>query len=80
MAVVIRLARHGKKKTPFYRIVATESTSPRDGRYLEVLGNFDPKQPDAKGLVKKDRVEYWISKGAKPSLQASQIIKRSIEA
>lgn len=77
MAVVIRLARHGAKKKPFYRLVAADKDFPRDARYLEVLGTYDPKNSEGKGNLKKERIEYWISKGAKPTATVAQIMKRS---
>ncbi len=77
MAVVIRMSRHGAKKKPFYRIVAADENYPRDGRYLEILGTYNPKQPDAKGTLKTERINYWVSKGATPSSAVSQIIKRT---
>ncbi len=67
MAVKIRLARHGAKKRPFYRIVVADSESPRDGRFLENLGTYDPKQSAAKLTVKPERVRYWMEKGATPT-------------
>ena len=67
MAVKIRLARHGAKKKPFYRIVVADSESPRDGRFLESLGTYDPKQSAAKLTVKPERVRYWMEKGATPT-------------
>ena len=77
MAVVIRLSRHGMKKKAFYRVVAADEDFPRDGRYLEVLGTYDPKHPKATGNFKTDRINFWMSKGAKPSTTVSQILKRS---
>ena len=76
MAVVIRLTRRGTKKKAFYRVVAADENFPRDGRYLEVLGTYDPKNPSAKGILKKDRIGYWVSKGARTSSAVSQILKR----
>jgi small subunit ribosomal protein S16 len=67
MAVKIRLARHGAKKKPFYRIVVTNSESPRDGRYLENVGTYDPKETTARVTLKTERVQYWLAKGAKPT-------------
>lgn len=78
MAVVIRMSRHGTKKKPFYRVVVTDKRNPRDGKYLEVLGTYDPKNKAGQGLFKKERVEYWMSKGAKPSTLVNQVIKRSL--
>lgn len=77
MAVVIRMSRHGGKKKPFYRIVAADKDFPRDGRYLEILGTYNPKSPGRKGVLKKERIDYWVSKGAKASNAVAQIIKRS---
>lgn len=77
MAVVIRLSRWGTNKKPYYRVVAADEDFPRDGRYLEVLGTYNPKNADKKGLLKKDRIEYWVSKGARPSKAVVHIIRRS---
>ncbi|MBX7147914.1 30S ribosomal protein S16 [bacterium] len=77
MAVVLRLSRHGTKKKPFYRLVAADKEYPRDGRYLEILGTYNPKQPDAKGDFKKDRIEHWVKQGAVPSQTVKQILARS---
>ena len=77
MAVSIRLARHGAKKKPFYRIVATPSRSPRDGRFLEVLGTYDPRNK-AKGLdLNVEGLENWLSKGAEPSDAVLKLLKRA---
>ena len=75
MAVRIRLARHGAKKRPFYRIVATDRENPRDGRFLEKLGTYDPKYDPAKVTVKTERVQYWIDKGATPSHTVKSLLK-----
>ena len=74
MAVVIRFARHGTKGKPFYRIVAADKQYPRDGRYLEVLGTFNPKSEEAK--LNSERVKYWIDNGAKPSPAVKTLIAR----
>jgi small subunit ribosomal protein S16 len=74
MAVKIRLARMGAKKKPFYRIVISDSESPRDGRFLEIVGNYDPGKDPAEVNVKEDRLLEWISKGAKPTLTVSQLL------
>jgi len=76
MAVKIRLARHGAKKRPFYRIVAADSESPRDGRFLERLGTYNPLQDPAQVVLDKDRINYWISQGATPSDTVKSILKR----
>ncbi len=70
MAMKIRLARGGSKKRPFYRIVAADSRMPRDGRFLEKLGTYNPLLPkDSEDRVKMDmeRVQHWLSKGAQPT-------------
>lgn len=76
MAVKIRLARHGAKKSPFYRIVVADSESPRDGRYLENVGTYDPLIDPAKVILKSDRVKYWIEQGAKPSDTVRSLLKK----
>jgi small subunit ribosomal protein S16 len=76
MAVKIRLARHGAKKSPFYRIVVADSESPRDGRYLENVGTYDPLINPAKVILKSDRVKYWIEQGAKPSDTVRSLLKK----
>ena len=64
MSVKIRLARHGAKKRPFYRIVVADSKSPRDGRFLENVGTYNPLLDPAKVVLKQDRIKYWIDQGA----------------
>jgi len=76
MAVKIRLARMGAKKKPFYRIVISDSESPRDGRFLEIVGNYDPGKDPAEVTVKENRLLEWISKGAKPTLTVSQLLQK----
>lgn len=75
MAVALRLTRMGAKKKPFYRLVAADSRCPRDGRYIEKLGHYDPANKDL--IIKLDRVDYWISVGARPSDTVSQLIKKA---
>jgi small subunit ribosomal protein S16 len=65
--LAIRLTRKGKKKKPFYRIVVTEKTRPRDGRFVEIVGTYDPLVSPADVRLKEDRVKYWLSVGAQPS-------------
>ena len=77
MALKIRLARGGSKKHPFYRIVVAEASSPRDGRFVERLGSYDPMVPkDHKNRValKNERITYWMSKGAKPTIRVARIL------
>ena len=64
MSVKIRLARHGAKKRPFYRIVVADSKSPRDGRFLEYVGTYNPVLDPAEVVLKQERIKYWIDQGA----------------
>lgn len=75
MAVSIRLRRGGKKKKPFYRIVAADSRSPRDGRFIEILGYYNPIREEEFD-VKTDRVIYWLGVGANPSDSVRTLLKR----
>ena len=78
MAMKIRLARGGSKKRPFYRIVAADSRMPRDGRFIEKLGTYNPLLPkDSEERVKMDveRVQYWISKGAQPTDRIARMLE-----
>jgi small subunit ribosomal protein S16 len=76
MSVKIRLARHGAKKRPYYRIVVADSESPRDGRYLEAIGSYNPLQDPAEVTLKTERVKYWIEQGALPSDTVKSILKK----
>ena len=75
--VRLRLTRKGRKKRPFYRIVAADSRSPRDGRNLEVLGHFDPLVEEGGLKVDLSRVDYWLGVGASPSDTVSNLIARA---
>lgn len=77
MAAIIRLARHGTKKRPFYRIVAASKEKPRDGRFLEQLGHYDPTREPADIKVHMDKLEAWIRKGARPSPTVLRLMKRA---
>ena len=76
MAVTIRLTRAGSKKVPFYRVVAADRRSPRDGRFIEQLGVYDPLRDPVEFRVKGERVEYWIKNGAVPSPTVGQLLRR----
>ncbi len=76
MSVVLRLKKFGAKKNPFYRIVAMTKSTKRDGRALEELGHYDPKKGKDKVTLDRERVEYWLKNGAKPSATVDSIIKR----
>ncbi|WP_299370987.1 30S ribosomal protein S16 [uncultured Tateyamaria sp.] len=78
MAMKIRLARGGSKKRPFYRIVAADSRMPRDGRYIEKLGTYNPLLPkDSEERVKMnmERVQYWLGEGAQPTDRISRMLE-----
>ena len=77
MSVKIRLARHGAKKRPFYRIVAASSQSPRDGRFLEILGTYDPLTDPATIDVKVERAQDWLGKGAIPSDTVRSLLQKA---
>lgn len=74
MAVHIRLRRMGKKKRPFYRIVAADSRRSRDGRFLEVLGTYNPIERPAVVAVKEERLTHWLNEGAEPSDTVSSLL------
>jgi small subunit ribosomal protein S16 len=76
MAVRIRLTRKGTKKKPFYRIVAADVESPRDGRFLELLGTYDPMIDPPVVTLKEDRINYWLGEGAQPSTTVQSILKK----
>ncbi len=76
MAVRIRLARMGAKKKPFYRLVAADSEAPRDGRFLEILGYYNPMKEPPEVKVHEDKVNYWLSKGAGVSESARALLKK----
>jgi len=78
--VKIRLARHGAKKKPFYRIVVADSRSPRDGRYIDLLGTYDPLQNPAAIQFKKDKLEKWLQHGAQPTETVARLIKKASQA
>ena len=77
MAVKIRLARHGGRKRPFYRIVVAHSESPRDGRFIEQVGFYDPGQSPAIVQLKNDRLATWLAKGARPTGTVAQLIRKA---
>lgn len=78
MAVVIRLARHGRKKRPFYRVVVADKQKSRDGRYLEKIGTFDPLQEPVAFELEEERLKYWVSHGAVPSDTVAQLVEKRI--
>ncbi len=76
MAVKIRLARHGAKKKPFYRIVVSDSESPRDGKFLERVGTYDPLYDPAKITLKTERIRYWMDQGALATDTVNSLLKK----
>ncbi len=80
MAVSIRLRREGTKNRPYYKVVVADRRSPRDGKFIEIIGAYDPKKPGHNSTLNIDRVEYWISKGAQPSDTVRSLIKKNKKA
>jgi small subunit ribosomal protein S16 len=80
--VSIRLARGGSKKRPFYHVVVSDSRSPRDGRYIERVGFYNPKARGQEQELRLDdgRIDYWMSKGAQPSERVANLIKGARKA
>jgi small subunit ribosomal protein S16 len=76
MAVKLRLSRAGAKKAPYYRVVVTDSRSPRDGRFIEQVGIYDPTRTPVEVRLDHARIEYWMKNGATASDTVSEIIKR----
>jgi small subunit ribosomal protein S16 len=73
--LTIRLARIGKKKHPFYRVIVTEKTRPRNGRFVEIVGTYDPQKKPAIVQLNSERVQYWLGKGAQPSDTVRSLIR-----
>ena len=76
MAVRIRLTRMGSKKKPFYRFIAADSESPRDGKFLQILGSYDPMKEPARIEIHKEKVDYWLKQGASLSGSARSLLKK----
>jgi small subunit ribosomal protein S16 len=76
MAVSIRLTRMGTKKKPFYRMVAADSEAPRDGKFIEILGYYDPMKDPAVIKVQEDKVNYWLEKGAIITESARALLRK----
>lgn len=77
MSVSIRLRREGAKNRPYYKVVVADSRSPRDGKFIEVIGTYDPKKPGHNSSLNVERAEFWISKGAQPSDTVRSLIKKN---
>lgn len=80
MAVRIRLKRIGAKNNPVYRIVVADSRSPRDGKFIEELGTYQPVKKDDNFTLRLERAEYWIQNGAQPSETVASFIKKARKA
>jgi small subunit ribosomal protein S16 len=80
MAVTLRLTRCGGKKSPHYRVVAADERSPRDGRLIEQVGTYDPRQDPPKVLLDLARLDHWLACGAVPSETVGQLIKKARSA
>ncbi|MDO8526534.1 MAG: 30S ribosomal protein S16 [Deltaproteobacteria bacterium] len=76
MPVRIRLSRVGTRKKPCFRVVAADRTKPRDGRFLELLGTFDPKSKEKKLNINQERFDYWVKQGAIPTGVIVQNLKK----
>jgi len=74
--LTIRLSRIGKTKHPYYRVVVTEKTRPRNGRFVEIVGTYDPQKKPAAVQLNSERVEYWLSKGAQPTDTVRSLLRK----
>ena len=77
MAVSIRLRREGNLNRPYYKVVVADSRSPRDGKFIELVGNYDPKKAGENANIDLSRIDYWIKNGAQPSDTVRSIIKKA---
>ncbi len=80
MAVHIRLTRKGRKKQPFYRIIVADSHAPRDGKFLDIVGTYDPMQDPAVINIDNDKLADWMGKGAQPSTTVKSLLKKHAAA
>ena len=77
MAVKIRLARHGSKGAPFYRIVVADSRSPRDGKFIDRIGTYNPRTQPSEVKVDEEKAREWLGKGAQPTEQVRKLLEIS---
>lgn len=77
MAVAIRLKREGAKNHPYYKIVVADQRMPRDGRFIEIIGTYDPKKEGENFSLALDRADYWVGVGARPSQTVGSIINKA---
>ncbi len=80
MAVSIRLRREGSLNNPYYKVVVADQRSPRDGKFIEQVGNYDPKKAGDNSNIDLDRVQYWVERGAQPSDTVRSLIKKAKKA
>jgi len=80
MAVRIRLSRHGRKKQPFYRIVVQDSQCPRDGKFLEIVGTYNPMVEPVSLTVHQEKVQYWLDRGALPTTTVKSLLAKNAVA
>lgn len=80
MAVRIRLTRMGRKKKPFYRIIVANNEAKRDGKFLDIIGTYDPMQEPAAVTIDTDKLNDWLGKGAEPTVTVSNLIKKHTAA
>jgi small subunit ribosomal protein S16 len=78
--VRIRLRREGSLNNPYYKVVVADGRSPRDGKFIEIIGNYDPKKTGANSNIDLTRADYWVGKGAQPSETVASIIKKARKA
>jgi small subunit ribosomal protein S16 len=77
MSVSIRLRREGALNRPYFKIVVADKRSPRDGKFIEIIGTYDPKKSGHNSIINLDRAAYWIRKGAQPSDTVRSLIKKN---
>jgi small subunit ribosomal protein S16 len=77
MAVKIRLARHGSKGAPFYRIVVADARSPRDGKFIDRVGTYNPRKQPSEIMVDEEKAKAWLGKGAQPTDQVKKLLQIS---
>ncbi len=80
MSLVIRLRRHGARKKPFFRIVVADSRSPRDGRFVDQVGTYDPSFDPPKVTLRREEIDRWRKAGAQPTLTVAKLLKRGTPA
>lgn len=80
MAVAIRLRREGTRNSPYYKVVVADKRSPRDGKFIEIIGSYDPKKAGTNYQVNLDRVDHWVKNGAQLSDTVRSIVKKARQA